>query len=183
MASSTFAATRLATERRLAHLIFSSRRWINGHVARVAPSLSGGRILEIGSGRQDLGVDAYSMKKHFDDSCKFIQTDFNPDFGHQVVDVTTMDFEDEFDAILCLEVLEHVPCFWEAIPRLHRALRPGGRLMVSTPMIFPYHDEPGDFYRFTEHGLQHLLSDFRDVEVYHRGLRRLPFTVLATGLK
>lgn len=183
MASRTFAETKLATERRLAHLVFSSRTWINGHVARIAPSLSGGRILEIGSGRQDLGLDEYSMKRHFDASCDFVKSDFNPAFGHRVVDVTQMEFDEEFDAVLCLEVLEHVPCFWEAIPRLHRALRPGGRLILSVPMTFPYHDEPGDFYRFTAYGVRYLLRDFRELEVHHRGPRRLPFGILASGIK
>ena len=41
----------------------------------------------------------------------FVQSDLNPDYGHLVVDVTSMDFDSEYDAILCISVLEHVDRF------------------------------------------------------------------------
>jgi ubiquinone/menaquinone biosynthesis C-methylase UbiE len=150
---------------------------------RVAPSLAHGRVLEIGSGRNDYGEDAYSLKHKFPSTCDFVQSDFNADFGHLVVDVTRMDFDAEFDAILCMSVLEHVDRFWEAIPRMQRALKPGGRLILSVPMSFPYHDEPADYYRFTTHGVRYLLRDYSDAQIRYRGPRRLPFTVFAVATK
>lgn len=170
---------RTAAERRVGHLIFGSRRWIEKHVAEVAGGLPTGRVLEIGSGRQDLGPDAYSMQHLFAPTCELVKSDLNPGFGHLVVDITTMEIEREFDAILCISVLEHVPNFWESFPRLYRALRPGGLLVLSVPMTFPYHDEPGDFWRFTEHGIRAALSEFERVDIRSRGLPRMPFTVLA----
>ena len=53
--------------------------------------------------------------------------------------------------------------------------------MISTPMCFPYHDEPADFWRLTEHGMRVALTCFDRVEVSHRGARRLPFTVVGLG--
>lgn len=174
---------RSRVERKAFHLLLGSRRWLDDLVGEFAQRHSGGRILEIGSGRQDLGADAYSMRRHFDQSCDFVQSDINPDFGHEVVDITTMDFDQEFDAILCISVLEHVPEFWLAAPRLRRALRPGGQLLVAVPMAFPYHDEPGDYWRMTTYGLKSLLSDFRTVELGHRGPRRMPITVTAIATR
>ena len=166
-------------ERRLGHVVFGSRKWIETHLARVAADLPPGRVLEIGSGRQDLGTDAYSMRHIFGARHEVLLSDCNPDYGHLVVDVTQMEFDREFDAILCISVLEHVPAFWESGDRLYRALRPGGVLVVSVPMTFPYHDEPGDYWRFTKYGLRRALSAFDDVDIQHRGLARMPITLIA----
>jgi SAM-dependent methyltransferase len=166
-------------ERRAGHVIFGSRKWVEGQLAEVARGLRSGRILEIGSGRQDMGEDAYSFRWLFDDSNEFVQSDVAPEHGHVVVDVTSMDFDAEWDLILCVSVLEHVPDFRAAARRIHRALRPGGQAVIVAPMCFPYHDEPYDYWRFTVHGVREMLSDFASVDVRSRGPRRLPFTTLA----
>lgn len=168
-------------ERALGHLVFGSRRWLEREVRALAARHPGADVLEIGSGRQDLGTEAYSMRSAFPGAASFVMSDVNPAFGHRVVDVTSMDIEEEFDVILCLSVLEHVPSFLEVPARLYRALRPGGVAMVSTPMCFPYHDEPADFWRLTEHGMRAAMAPFDHVDVRHRGPRRLPFTVVGLG--
>jgi SAM-dependent methyltransferase len=40
----------------------------------------------------------------------------------------------------------------------HRILRPGGRVLLSTPMYWPSHEVPYDFYRYPEHGLRYLAT-------------------------
>lgn len=70
-----------------------------------------------------------------------------------------------FDAVLCTEVLEHLHTPSRAIAEFHRVLKPGGLLLLSTRFIFPLHDVPGDYYRFTKYGLRHLLRDFEIVEL------------------
>jgi SAM-dependent methyltransferase len=152
---------------------------VEAQVGELASGLRSARILEIGSGRQDMGEDAYSFRRLFDDSNEFVQSDVDPAHGHLVVDVTSMDFDAEWDLILCVSVLEHVPDFQEAVRRILRALRPGGRAVIVAPMCFPYHDEPHDYWRFTVHGVRDMLRDFASVEVRSRGPRRLPFTTLA----
>ncbi|HET6773862.1 MAG TPA: methyltransferase domain-containing protein [Acidimicrobiales bacterium] len=170
-------------ERRAGRVIFGSRKWIERQLAELAGELRGARILEIGSGRQDMGEDAYSFRHLFEAGNEFVQSDVEPGHGHLVVDVTTMDFEDEWDLILCVSVVEHVPDFRAAATRIHRALRPGGRAVIVAPMCFPYHDEPHDYWRFTVHGVRHMLADFDRVDVRSRGPRRLPFTTLAIAHK
>jgi SAM-dependent methyltransferase len=170
-------------ERRAGHVIFGSRKWVEGQLAELSAGLRSARILEIGSGRQDMGKEAYSFRRLFDVSNEFVQSDVDPRHGHLVVDVTTMEFQDEWDIILCVSVVEHVPDFVAAAGRIHRALRPGGRAVIVAPMCFPYHDEPHDYWRFTVHGVRYMLRDFDDVEVRSRGPRRLPFTTLAIARK
>jgi SAM-dependent methyltransferase len=168
-------------ERRAGRLIFGSRRWVAAQLRELAPEVHSARILEIGSGRQDMGEDAYSFRRLFDNSNEFVRSDVEPDHGHLVVDVTTMEFDAEWDLILCVSVLEHVPDFKAAAERMHRALRPGGRAVIVAPMCFPYHDEPHDYWRFTVHGVRNMLRDFDSVDVRSRGPRRLPFTTLAVA--
>lgn len=164
-----------ALKRKLAHLFFGSRRWGDRHVARLAAGARDLDILELGSGRQDLGKDAYSVKRFFDPSNRFVQSDVVPEYGHRIVDVATMDIVEEFDMILCLNVLEHVYEFDTAVNNMHRALRTGGRLVIFVPMLYPLHDEPFDFWRFTEHSLRRLMGRFSSHELHHRGMRQLPF--------
>lgn len=170
-------------KRTLWNLLFGSRRWVNRNVARVATTTRGARILELGSGRRDLGTHAYTMRSLFDSSNEFVQSDVVPEYGHSVIDATTMDFDEEFDVILCSSVLEHVYDCQTAVQRIHCALKPGGRAVISVPGLFPYHDEPEDFWRFTEHSVRRMLEGFSAVDLKHRGYRRLPFTLFVVATK
>src|SRR3989338_816840 len=67
---------------------------------------------------------------------------------------------DTFGVVLCTEVLEHLHTPPKAIAEFNRILKPGGLLLLSTRFIFPIHDAPGDYYRFTKYGLQYLLREF-----------------------
>ena len=63
-----------------------------------------------------------------------------------------------YDAVLCTQVLEHVPNPDAVIAELHRVLRPGGRLYMTVPLAWELHELPFDFYRYTPHGLAHILG-------------------------
>lgn len=74
--------------------------------------------------------------------------------------------EAQFDTVVNLQVLEHVPDPLAALQEMRRVLVPGGKLLISVPHLEYLHNEPLDFYRYTSHGLQTLLE-------------RAGFTVLA----
>jgi len=77
-------------------------------------------------------------------------------------------FEDgRFDIVFCTEVLEHVPEPSEFLDEIRRVLRPGGVLIMTTPFLVPLHEEPHDYYRYTQHGIRHLLmkSGFSGITV------------------
>lgn len=60
------------------------------------------------------------------------------------------------DAVLCTQVLEHVPRPWELMSECYRVIKPGGYLILSAPFYWPLHEEPWDFFRYTKHGLRSL---------------------------
>jgi SAM-dependent methyltransferase len=65
-----------------------------------------------------------------------------------------------FDQIVATEVLEHMMEPQRAVDEMFRVLRPGGRLLLTTRFLFPIHDAPHDYFRFTCFGLRHLLRAF-----------------------
>jgi SAM-dependent methyltransferase len=168
--------------RRTANVLLGTRRWTDRQVADIASTSTGLTVLEIGSGRQDMGHNAYSLIHAFPNAGEFVQSDFNPEFGHRVIDITDMDVDQEFDVILCMYVLEHVFDVHAAVENMRKALKPGGRLVIAVPHLYPYHDEPIDFWRFTEYSLRRLCRDFASVEIRRRGIRRFPkgLMVIAT---
>jgi len=83
-----------------------------------------------------------------------------------VADVYELPFEDEkFDNILCTEVLEHLHSPHLAISEMKRVLKQGGKLILSTRFIFPLHDVPNDYYRYTKYGLKYLFKDWQIIEL------------------
>jgi SAM-dependent methyltransferase len=64
-----------------------------------------------------------------------------------ISDVTSLPIPDQsFDAVLCTEVIEHVPEPIAAVYELGRILRPGGRILLAAPLGSGLHQEPYHYY-------------------------------------
>lgn len=96
-----------------------------------------------------------------------IALDLRPGPGvHVVSDAQSLGIADaRFDVVLCTEVLEHIPEPQKAIDEMFRVLKPGGTLLLTTRFLFPIHDAPHDYFRYTKYGLRHLLRRFEIVEL------------------
>ena len=83
------------------------------------------------------------------------------------------------DAVLCLEVLEHVRDYVAALEQFARVLKPGGTLLLSMPFMYPVHDAPHDYQRLTVYGLRRDLvrAGFHIVR-----LEKIGHAVRAAGL-
>lgn len=75
-----------------------------------------------------------------------------------VADLHTLDLGRRFDTILCSQVLEHCQNPERVIGRLEKHLAPGGRLTLTAPHLSMLHNEPHDYFRFTEYGLRAMLE-------------------------
>ncbi len=77
-----------------------------------------------------------------------------------VADGQALPFRDKgVDAILLVQVLEHVPDPLRLLRECARALVPGGHLCLTAPQYHITHDHPRDFYRYTRQGLEHLCGE------------------------
>jgi len=157
----------------IAHFLFGIRRFQNRNIKNIAKKIRNKKILELGSGKKINGKYTYSVKRFFDNSNEFIMSDINPKFGHKTIDITKLDVKHKFDVILCLNVLEHVFDFRKAIDNLYNALKPEGIALIVVPAYYPLHDEPRDYWRFTEHALKKLFSKF-SINIKICGLRKYP---------
>jgi SAM-dependent methyltransferase len=77
-----------------------------------------------------------------------------------ICDLTDIPVEDgRFDRVLFNQVLEHLPEPGLALKELNRVLKPGGRIFCSVPLFYQEHQEPFDFYRYTQFGLRKMFTD------------------------
>lgn len=76
-----------------------------------------------------------------------------------VSDITAIPADDSsFDAILCSEVLEHVPEPTHALDEFARLLRPGGKLILTAPFSSSVHQAPYHFCTgFSKYWYEHHL--------------------------
>ena len=74
-------------------------------------------------------------------------------------DLAHLPVEDHrFDAVLFTQVMEHLPDPLAVLRELHRVLKPGGRLLYSGPLFYEEHEQPYDYYRYTQFGLRYLFA-------------------------
>lgn len=122
-------------------------------LARQAP-LVHGRLMDLGCGNQPFLPWYEPLVK------EVVPVDAAPIPGVIVVDLTEpLPFEDaSFDTILCTQVLEHVQNAEHAMAEIARVLRPGGTALITVPFLYPTHEMPYDFWRYTHLGLQSLVE-------------------------
>jgi SAM-dependent methyltransferase len=76
-----------------------------------------------------------------------------------------------FDAVLLTEVLEHTVQPFLALAECSRVIGASGHVILSVPFIYPLHDWPHDYWRFTRFGLEALCrqAGLRPVYIHTKG--------------
>jgi SAM-dependent methyltransferase len=129
----------------------------SGEAARSAPP--GSRVLDAGAGQGRFRADfAHTRYTGVDLAVGDAAWDYsNLD---AISNLTELPFAgDTFDAVICFQVLEHVPEPKEVLREIQRVLRPGGSLYLSAPQSWCQHQKPYDFFRYTSFGLRHLFAE------------------------
>ena len=127
----------------------------------------GANVLTIGSGGEvNKLLDRFVREQGFN----VLSFDIDRKRDPAVVgDICDFDFGDQqFDAVIISEVLEHIHSPHLAINNIYSILKPSGTLILTTPFLLPLHDRPYDYYRYTRYGLEFLLRDFRDIQISER---------------
>jgi ubiquinone/menaquinone biosynthesis C-methylase UbiE len=147
---------------------------------------AGDRVLDVGCGdgrhmhaaAEETDVDVVGVDLDTDrlrsaraDYEQYVAGEHDGAFEVAAADALGLPFPDgAFDAVVCSEVLEHVPDYESAIDELERVLAPGGVLAVSFPRYGPervcwalseaYHQTPGGHVRiFCRATVKKALSD------------------------
>lgn len=81
-----------------------------------------------------ISIYAVDVKEDQINDCRtFFSRARIPDVEFAVEDLTQTFHENHFDLALSVDVMEHIPDDVTVFRNLHRALKPGGRLLVNTP--------------------------------------------------
>jgi O-methyltransferase len=96
--------------------------------------------------------------RHYFDHCKYQTADIAGKVDYKS-DLCALPIVDNlFDAVISTQVLEHIKTPDLAVHEIYRILKPGGKLLLTTPFFFEEHLVPCDYFRFTQFGLNDLLS-------------------------
>ncbi len=132
--------------------------------AKLAVSYCDGLILDVGCGRK-------SLLDYLPKGVNYVGLDYPPTSalygGNPNVysDAESLPFaEFAFDTVVCLEVLEHLKEPERALCEARRVLSSGGAVVISVPFLYPIHDAPNDFRRFTMHGIE-LMAESSNLSV------------------
>ena len=124
-----------------------------------------GQTLDIGAGEQEIrdllpaSITYYSLD-YYQTATEWYGT-IPMIFG----DAHTLPFADEqFDTVLLLDVLEHLRVPPQALKEIHRVMPAGGQFILQVPFLYPLHDTPYDFRRWTTFGFQ-ILADQHGFEI------------------
>lgn len=80
--------------------------------------------------------------------------------------VDALPFEgSSFDGLLSTQVFEHVGDPVAALRECARVLRERGRIVLTVPGVWPAHEAPHDYWRFTKYGVERALADAGFVDV------------------
>lgn len=103
------------------------------------------------------GID-YFQPMIAKDCSKIVET------SYPEVDMQNLPFEDnQFDFVISDQVIEHLPDPQRAIDESWRVLKRGGIAIHCTVFMYPVHEGPYDYWRFSPDGLRYLCRNFSKI--------------------
>ncbi|MCZ4313795.1 class I SAM-dependent methyltransferase [Comamonadaceae bacterium G21597-S1] len=118
-----------------------------------------GRLLDLGCGKAPL-YHVYRDSIVENICVDWKNTSHKNDYLDLEADLTKhLPFDDgEFDTILLSDVLEHIPepeLLW---CEMARVLSINGKIIMNVPFCYWLHEQPYDYYRYTEHALRRFAA-------------------------
>ena len=141
-------------------------------------------IYEFGS-LQVPGQEGYADLRSIFPGKQYIGCDARMGVGvDRIEDLMGLSLGDETaGTVLSLDTLEHVENCHTAMEGVYRILKPEGILAISSVMLFPIHEYPFDYWRFTPEAFRLLLRPFRTALISYEGEPEIPHTVFGLASK
>jgi SAM-dependent methyltransferase len=125
----------------------------------------GGSVLEIGS----RNVSGLIRRGLIGDEAHYTGFDIHPGENVDVVGdahaLTTSFPAGHFDAVFSVSVFEHLAMPWKVLLEINRVMKTGGLLYISTHPVWPAHELPWDFWRFSAETFRVLLNEATGFEI------------------
>ena len=141
-------------------------------------------IYEFGS-LQVAGQEGYADLRPLFPGRRFVGCDARMGAGvDRIEDLMQLSLADATaGTVLILDTLEHVEHCHLAMAEVYRILKPDGILAISSVMLFPIHEHPADYWRFTPEAFRLLLRPFQTALVSAEGEPEIPHTVFGVASK
>jgi SAM-dependent methyltransferase len=124
------------------------------------PTHCRGRLVDLGCGKAPLYL---AYKGHVtDNTCVDWSNSLHGDaYVDMECDLTQpLPFvEDAFDTIILSDVLEHLPEPAKMWGEMWRILADGGKVLLNVPFLYLLHEQPHDYFRYTEYALRRFATD------------------------
>lgn len=119
-----------------------------------------GRVLEVGS--YQVGERDWSPREMFDHrDTAYVGIDIRegPQVDRIVPEVGIWPDLGQFSAALSMNTLEHCRRPWEVVVNIAHHIVVGGTVILIAPFMWPIHDYPSDYFRYTGDGLASLMDN------------------------
>ncbi|MBI2062345.1 MAG: glycosyltransferase [Candidatus Yanofskybacteria bacterium] len=129
---------------------------------KLFPKYFRGKLIDIGAGRAKYyellnpHIDEYVAVDNLSSSYQYKSEQDKKKVTH-ISDASSLPFDsNEFDSALCTELIEHVEDPLSVVREAYRVLKPGGYFILTSVWLSPFHEEPKDYWRFSESGYRFL---------------------------
>ena len=75
--------------------------------------------------------------------------------------------EESFDFILSTCMLEHVEDWKTCVSNIKRVCKRGGYILIIVPSMYPYHEYPHDYWRFSKSDMIRIFGDCEIIKLEH----------------
>ncbi|MFZ4590397.1 MAG: methyltransferase domain-containing protein [Ignavibacteria bacterium] len=135
---------------------------------------NGDNILDYGSGYTPYKNLALTKYKNYY-TAEFPKTSeklYNNKSDYTIFENEKTDCPDSFfETVLITEVLEHVYKPVNSLAEIYRILKKGGKIVGTVPFQMNEHDQPYDYFRYTNYSLTKMLeeSNFKNINIQYVG--------------
>ncbi len=118
------------------------------------------KILDIGSGNSDIAKYIQPSNQLYCSDYPVVSIRYKSS-PTVYLDARKLPFANgSFDCVFLFEVLEHINDFEQVLEEVERVLSKNGEAYLSVPFLYPEHDAPFDFQRFSRYGLNNYLDKY-----------------------